>query len=730
MFDKSLLSIERIKTKDLILEKLKTCDKFGVVRPVGFGKSHIIMELCNKLPGKKLIIEPRDNIVEYIKEFGNYNNTDFIIYSNLLKQNFNHESLLDYDYIFLDEMHRSVTEKWGNILKKDLEDYKGKMIGFSATPERMDGKNPIELIFNNEEIEPLYLAESIEQGILPQIKYVSSIYEIDYRYYKNKALQKKLSNYDINTEVKNIFEEFIDYSKPLHIIVFVSRINDIEQAKNFIELWIDKDINHFVMHSKKSKKFNNQELEDFYNSKEGINILYSINMFTEGIHLSNIDVAVFLRKTQSNIIYQQQLGRMISEHKEDAIVFDLVNNAYNLDNGYISIWENFAKKRNISISNIKVGKKKEELKIYTRQEDLINIIKENTYTFTYLSEEEKKFIEENAMTMITREIAKKLNKKPRTIRNYYKRNNIKYKKEVYYLSEEEKDFIEKNAKNMTIRKIVLKLGRSESTIRDYCDRNNIEFKKEYYFLSEEEKDFIKKNAMIMTPKEISKKLNRGIATIRYYYKKNNIKYKKKYNIFTEEEKDFIKKNAKNMTIKEIFKKLNKSGTTIRDKNTILYYCIRNNIEYKKEFNPLSKKEKDFIKKNIENMMPKEIAKKLNRSDCTIREYCNRNNIEFKNIRKKTYPLLSEEKDFIKKNAKNMILKEIAEKLNRAEPTIRNYCRLNYIEYKKKINYLTKEEKEFIKNNINNISHKKIAEKLNRDKNTIISYCKRNNIKKG
>ena len=571
MFDKSLLSIERIKTKNLILEKLKTCDKFSVVRPVGFGKYHIIMELCNELPGKKLIIEPRDNIIEYIKEFGNYNNTDFIIYNNLLKQKFNHKSLLDYDYIFLDEMHRSVTEKWGNILKKDLEDYKGKMIGFSATPERMDGKNPIELIFNNEEIEPLYLAESIEQGILPQIKYISSIYEIDYRYYKNKALQKKLSNYNINTEVKNIFEEFINYSKPLHIIVFVSRINDIEQAKNFIKLWINRDINNFDIHSKKSNKFNNQILEDFYNSKEGINILYSVNMFNEGIHLSNIDAAIFLRKTRSNIIYQQQLGRIISEHREDTIVFDLVNNAYNLDSGYISIWENCAKERNINISNIKVGKKKEELKIYTRQENLINIIKENIYTHILFSKEEKEFIEKNAINMTISEMSRILNRPTNSILRYCQRNNIKYKLNLLSFTKEEEDFIKENLFNLSYKEIASKLNRPANSIIKYCQRNNI-YKQKRKAFTEKEKEFIEKNAKNMTIKEIANKLNKSYYSIYKYCRRNNI-YKQKRNLLlTEIEKNFIEKSYKNMTFNEIAKKLN------RPRVTIINYCQRNNLK--------------------------------------------------------------------------------------------------------------------------------------------------------
>ena len=51
-------------------------------------------------------------------------------------------------------MHRAATKTWGKILLEDLKEYKGKLIGFSATPERTDGKNPIETIFNDEEIEP------------------------------------------------------------------------------------------------------------------------------------------------------------------------------------------------------------------------------------------------------------------------------------------------------------------------------------------------------------------------------------------------------------------------------------------------------------------------------------------------------------------------------------------------------------------------------------------------
>ena len=99
MIDKELLARHRTKTKKQILEKLKTCDRFGVVRPVGYGKAYIMTELCKELPGKKLIFEPRDEIINYIKDFGKTENTDAITYHNLLSKKFDHKSLLEYEIL-------------------------------------------------------------------------------------------------------------------------------------------------------------------------------------------------------------------------------------------------------------------------------------------------------------------------------------------------------------------------------------------------------------------------------------------------------------------------------------------------------------------------------------------------------------------------------------------------------------------------------------------------------
>lgn len=572
MIDKKALYKAREDTKKEILEKLKVCDRFGVVRPVGFGKSHIIMELCNILPGRKLIIEPRNDIIDYIKKFGEYKDTDFMIYHNLLIKDFNHESLLNYDYIFLDEMHRAATKTWGKILLEDLKEYKGKLIGFSATPERTDGKNPIETIFNDEEIEPLYLVDAIKQEILPQITYVSSIYQIDYKYYKNKALVKKLSNYNIDKEVENIFSEFLDYSKPLHIAVFVSKISEIEEAKKFIKLWIKPKINEYMVHTRQSNSCNFNNLNDFYSSKKGINILYSVNMFNEGIHIKNLDAVIFLRKTVSDIIYNQQLGRIISEHRDDAIVFDLVNNAYNLNSGYYKLWKDEATKLKTNIKDIRIGRRKELLKIFTRQEDLIRTLSNR---YIGLSEEEKQFILNNKGCLSIDTIAKKLDRPYYCIYNFiYNNKLIYYKTKIPGLNKEEEQFILDNKDIMSFNSIAKKLNRSSHTISKFIHNNNINRNyRRKYRLSNKKKQFILNNINNLSLRAMSKHLHISTKSLTKFLNENNIKYSPKFGngkLLSEEEKQYILDNKDNMSKYRIAKNLN------RNKSTILTFLRRNN----------------------------------------------------------------------------------------------------------------------------------------------------------
>jgi superfamily II DNA or RNA helicase len=61
--------------------------------------------------------------------------------------------------------------------------------------------------------------------------------------------------------------------------------------------------------------------------------LFAVNMISEGAHYKGVNTIVMFRRTESSLVFNQQLGRIITlarDEDPEAIVFDLVNNANNI----------------------------------------------------------------------------------------------------------------------------------------------------------------------------------------------------------------------------------------------------------------------------------------------------------------------------------------------------------------------------------------------------------------
>lgn len=177
MIDYQSLEKHRKELKEELLNLIKENSRVACVQATGMGKSHIIAELCNELPGNKIVLEPGIEVINYMEQFNiETYNTSYITYHSLLHKDINEliESFKDFDYIFLDEMHRALAEKWGKVLNKifdSIKDLDNKIIGFSATPIRGDRKDVVEEIFNGVQTKPYYLADAILDNLLPNPDY-------------------------------------------------------------------------------------------------------------------------------------------------------------------------------------------------------------------------------------------------------------------------------------------------------------------------------------------------------------------------------------------------------------------------------------------------------------------------------------------------------------------------------------------------------------------------------
>ena len=330
----------------------------------GTGKSFIVLKYLYEYRNKRLLyLSPSYSINNqltdtHMKELGIdkkvFKSLDIMTYSGLLKKNID-VLASQYDIIILDEYHRCGACKWGkkvnhllSILKEQYPEK--KVIGTTATEIRYldHEKNMNHILFNGVCASKLTLADAILEGILPVPIYINTVYsllsEIDNLEKKiNKKVfyQQSIVKYsailqDIREYCNNIINDKKDFNDCLSTenakyLVFCSQIKNIERDKKIISSIFDKDISHYLVHSKNSQIKNKKILDVFRNLKKGTHILYSINALNEGFHLKDIKAIFMLRPTKSPIIYFQQLGRLLSYSGRNDIlyVFDFVNNLRN-----------------------------------------------------------------------------------------------------------------------------------------------------------------------------------------------------------------------------------------------------------------------------------------------------------------------------------------------------------------------------------------------------------------
>lgn len=219
----------------------------------------------------------------------------------------------EFHTIVVDECHRYS----GNDFEKTVDYFNPKrVLGFTATPNRSDGKSLKglfdEIIFERDivfGIKNKYLTPIHCERI--NVHYDLSSVNISKGDYVAKGLAEAVN---IPSAIQAIKEVYDKAPKPALIFaVDIAHAEALAQACNIP-----------VAHSKKTKKEVTQTLEDFRAGK--IDGLVSVEMFTEGMNLNNAISLIMARPTQSELLYIQIVGRIVRLHpsKEKAYLFDCV----------------------------------------------------------------------------------------------------------------------------------------------------------------------------------------------------------------------------------------------------------------------------------------------------------------------------------------------------------------------------------------------------------------------
>lgn len=231
-----------------------------------------------------------------------------------------------FNYIVIDEFHHAVNNQYRRIVDYFKPQF---LLGLTATPERMDGRNIYEICDYNVPYE-ISLKDAINKGMLVPFHYYGIFDDTDYsglHIVRGRYDEKELNETYIGNVHRHdlIYKYYCKYGSKRALGFCCSRAHAEEMAKEFCR----RGIPSLAVYSNADGEFSEDRSTAIEKLKNGeIRVIFSVDMFNEGVDITSVDMILFLRPTESPVVFQQQLGRGLrrSRGKEYLNVLDFIGN--------------------------------------------------------------------------------------------------------------------------------------------------------------------------------------------------------------------------------------------------------------------------------------------------------------------------------------------------------------------------------------------------------------------
>lgn len=212
-----------------------------------------------------------------------------------------------FNYIVIDEFHHAVNDQYQRIVNYFKPQF---LLGLTATPERMDGRNIYEICDYNVPYE-ISLKEAINKGMLVPFHYYGIFDDTDYS--KLHIVRGRYDEKELNeTYIGNvhryelIYKYYCKYGSRQALGFCCSKEHAREMAREFSS----RGIPSVAVFSDASGEYTEKRNVAILKLKNGeIRAIFSVDMFNEGVDITSVDMVMFLRPTESPIVFLQQLGR-------------------------------------------------------------------------------------------------------------------------------------------------------------------------------------------------------------------------------------------------------------------------------------------------------------------------------------------------------------------------------------------------------------------------------------
>ena len=229
-----------------------------------------------------------------------------------------------FDFIIIDEAHRSGANSYDKIMAHFQPEF---WLGMTATPERTDDKDVFKK-FNHQIAYEIRLKDALDYNLLCPFHY-HGISDLKI----NGEEQEDVSNFAYLTSderVKHVLqkaEEFKFSGERVKGLIFCS---SVDEAKVLSEKLNQHNLRttYLTGNSKPEERLSAVDRLAGAEGPQALDYILTVDIFNEGVDIPEINQVIFLRPTQSPIIFTQQLGRGLRKaaDKEYVVILDFIAN--------------------------------------------------------------------------------------------------------------------------------------------------------------------------------------------------------------------------------------------------------------------------------------------------------------------------------------------------------------------------------------------------------------------
>jgi superfamily II DNA or RNA helicase len=215
-----------------------------------------------------------------------------------------------FDYVIVDEFHHADARSWRAVLNAIDAKF---LLGLTATPERADGRDILELCDFNVAYE-VRLSQAIERKVLIPFHYFGipdDGFTEEKVPWKNgrfdpEALEKELQLPErVENLLENATEKGFDGAKRIALGFCQSH----KHAKYMAAEFLKRGVGASVLVGEDDREIRDAVYARLQNPNDPLQWLFVVDLLNEGVDLPAINVIAMLRPTESMPLFLQQLGR-------------------------------------------------------------------------------------------------------------------------------------------------------------------------------------------------------------------------------------------------------------------------------------------------------------------------------------------------------------------------------------------------------------------------------------